>query len=82
MTGRRAFLKGAVAGGASVVASTPLRTLAQAPAAANNAAVARTADAPAGYQYFRPAEAAFVEALVDHMVPADNLSPGRCSINR
>jgi gluconate 2-dehydrogenase gamma chain len=66
---RRDFLKGAVVGGAA--AATPqLSEAAQAqsqPAAAEPAA--------AGYMFLNFAEAAFVEALVDHMVPADELSP-------
>lgn len=67
---RRRFLKTAVLGGAAAASGTL-------PAGAANAqSKPRPADAkPAGYQFFRPAEAAFVEALVDHMVPADKLSP-------
>ena len=30
---------------------------------------------PAGYEFLNLDEAAFVEALVDHMVPADEISP-------
>jgi gluconate 2-dehydrogenase gamma chain len=33
------------------------------------------APAPAGYSFLNLTEAAFVEALVDHMIPADELSP-------
>ena len=67
--GRRGFLKGAIAGGAAVAGATPS---VQAQTAPSKSAAA---DTPPGYQYLRPAEAAFVEALVDHMVPSDNLSP-------
>jgi gluconate 2-dehydrogenase gamma chain len=64
---RRDFLKGAVVGGAAAAtATTALPQGAQAQAAA----------APAsGYEFFNLEEAAFVEALVDHMVPADDLTP-------
>ena len=69
--GRRDFLKGAVVGGAAAAttnfeASTPAQAQAQTQAAA---------PAAAGYSFFNLEEAAFVEALVDHMVPADELTP-------
>jgi gluconate 2-dehydrogenase gamma chain len=73
---RRDFLKSAVAGGAaaaggSVAIVTP--EIAQAePAAPAAAAVASQA---AGYTFLNLDEAAFVESLVDHMVPADEISP-------
>jgi gluconate 2-dehydrogenase gamma chain len=57
---RRAFLKGAVAGGAA--AALPLAVDAQ-------------PVAPPSYSFFNPEESAFVEALVDHLVPADALGP-------
>jgi gluconate 2-dehydrogenase gamma chain len=68
---RRDFLKGAVvgaaaAGGAAAIA-TPETALAQQPAA--------PAAEPAGYAFLNLDEAAFVEALVDHMIPADEVSP-------
>ena len=66
---RRAFLKSTVAGGAAAASvSLPQQALAQHPAAA-------AAPAAAGYAFLNPDEAAFVEALVDHMVPADELTP-------
>jgi gluconate 2-dehydrogenase gamma chain len=65
---RRAFLKSAVAGGAAAAAVN----LPQ-PAEAQPAAAAATVNA--GYAFLNPEEAAFVEALVDHMVPADALTP-------
>jgi gluconate 2-dehydrogenase gamma chain len=69
--GRRDFLKGAVVGGAAAAATTT--NLALTPAAqAQQGAAAPTA---AGYAFLNIQEAAFVEALVDHMVPADELSP-------
>src|SRR6266540_6567092 len=66
---RRAFLKSAVAGSATAATvSLPRPAEAQqgAPAAANT---------NAAYAYLNPEEAAFVEALVDHMVPADQYTP-------
>jgi gluconate 2-dehydrogenase gamma chain len=77
---RRDFLKGAVVGGAAAAttgAALPQDALAQQPAAAAPAAAAGTTAAPAqaGYAYLNLEEAAFVEALVDHMVPADDLTP-------
>jgi gluconate 2-dehydrogenase gamma chain len=62
---RRAFLKSAVAGSAAAVTvSLPHPAEAQ-----------QAAPAAAGYAYLNSAEAAFIEALVDHMVPADEFSP-------
>jgi len=73
---RRIFLKqvaassGALAVGAGTVVSPA--TAADAPAASP----APAPDAPpAGYQSLSPEEAAFVEALVNVMCPADNLTP-------
>jgi gluconate 2-dehydrogenase gamma chain len=71
---RRAFLKGAVAGGAAaatVALPQPAQAQAVAPAPAGQGS-----PAPANtYAYLNPDEAAFVEALVDHMVPADQYTP-------
>ena len=84
---RRTFLKGAVAGSAvAVIGALPQPVPAQqdAPAPAQQDAPApaqQGAPAPAqsptsaAYAYLNLAEQAFVEALVDHMVPADALSP-------
>ena len=69
---RRDFLKGAVAGGA--VATTAAVGLAPHGAAAQ-AQAAAAAPANPGYSYLNLEEAAFVEAMVDHMVPADQYSP-------
>ena len=68
--GRREFLKSAVAGGAAAAAGTASVALPQ-------TAQAQPAAAPAaaGYAFLNLDEAAFVEALVDHMVPADDLTP-------
>jgi gluconate 2-dehydrogenase gamma chain len=70
--GRRDFLKGAVAG--SVATTTALVTEAQAQPAAAAPAAASAPKTP-GYAFLNLDEAAFVEALVDHMVPADELTP-------
>ncbi len=73
--GRRDFLKGAVVGGAAAASATvavsspePAQAQAQQPPAA-------PAPASPGYAFLNLEEAAFVEVLVDHMVPADELSP-------
>jgi gluconate 2-dehydrogenase gamma chain len=84
---RRTFLKGAVAGtAAAVIGSLPQPVPAQqdapapiqqdAPASAQQGAPAPAQSlTSAAYAYLNLAEQAFVEALVDHMVPADLLSP-------
>src|SRR5436190_23384746 len=82
---RRTFLKSAVAGSAAAVIGAlpqpaPAQQDAPAPAQQGTPAPAqRGAPAPArtsaGYSYHNLAEQAFVEALVDHMVPTDELSP-------
>ncbi len=64
---RRDLLVGGVLASA---ASVPARVVEAAPQPAPAAA-----PAPPGYLFLKPAEAAFVEALVDHMIPADALSP-------
>jgi gluconate 2-dehydrogenase gamma chain len=69
--GRRDFLKGAVVGGAA--AATP--HLSQSAQAQQAAPAPEPAPAAAAYTFLNLAEAAFVEALVDHMVPADELTP-------
>jgi gluconate 2-dehydrogenase gamma chain len=74
--GRRDFLKGAVAG----AAATSLPQNAEAQQVAPTAQVAAAQAAPAAadsaaYAFLNLDEAAFVEALVDHMVPADDLTP-------
>ena len=69
--GRREFLKSAVAGGAVAASATAVTVNVQQPAQA----AAPAATAVQGYAYLNLDEAAFVEALVDHMVPADQYSP-------
>ena len=68
---RRRFLKSAVAGSAVAAVGLPNPAVAQGAAAP----AAKAPALPQGYAYLNPEEAAFVEALVDHMVPADNLTP-------
>jgi gluconate 2-dehydrogenase gamma chain len=64
--GRRDFLKSAVIGGAAAATvSLPAQVAAQPIPAAP----------AAGYSFLNPEEAAFVEALVDHMIPADEHTP-------
>lgn len=72
--GRREFLKGAAVAGAASVASAPA-ILPEAAQAQQAAAAAPSAPSAAGYSFLNLEEAAFVETLVDHMVPADELSP-------
>ena len=74
---RRTFLKSAVAGSAAaVIVTLPQPAPAQqgAPAPAQQGAP-EPASTSAAYAYLNLEEQAFVEALVDHMVPADALSP-------
>jgi gluconate 2-dehydrogenase gamma chain len=78
--GRREFLKGAMVGGAAAVGGTvPLGPAHGAPpldpGAAPAAAPAGAAPPPTAYAFLNLEEAAFVEAVVDHMVPADELTP-------
>jgi gluconate 2-dehydrogenase gamma chain len=71
--GRRDFLKGAVAGGAAAAATSV--TASQTAEGAEGAAANAATPAAQGYAFLNSDEAAFVEALVDHMVPADDLTP-------
>src|SRR5260221_13240042 len=70
---RRAFLKGAVAGGAAAATVSLPR-----PAEAQGAPAQGSQGSPPPantYAYLNPVEAAFVEALVDQMAPADQYTP-------
>jgi gluconate 2-dehydrogenase gamma chain len=72
---RRDFIKGAVVGGAAAAGATTAIApidIAQAEPAPATPAVAWQA---AGYEFLNLDEAAFIEALVDHMIPADEISP-------
>src|SRR5262245_18782384 len=66
---RRNFLKGAVVGGAAAATA--------APTILPQSAAAQQGNAPASpaYEFFNLEEAAFVEVLVDHMLPADDITP-------
>jgi gluconate 2-dehydrogenase gamma chain len=70
---RRAFLKGAVAGSAAAVAVSIPRPSEAQPAAPAPATAPPSANPT--YTWLNPEEAAFIEAVVDHMVPADEYSP-------
>jgi gluconate 2-dehydrogenase gamma chain len=71
--GRREFLTGAgVVGVASVQALTPV-TPAEAQTVAHGPAPQQPTEAQ-GYTFLKPDEAAFVEAVVDHMIPKDELT--------
>jgi gluconate 2-dehydrogenase gamma chain len=73
---RRDFLKTAVVSGAAAAGGTAPIALPEVAHAQQPApAAAPGAPEPAGYAFLNPDEAAFVEALVDHMVPADEISP-------
>jgi gluconate 2-dehydrogenase gamma chain len=71
---RRDILKGAVAGGAAAASATTAIAPASNAQAQPPAPASATSEA-AGYAFFNLDEAAFVEALVDHMIPADEVSP-------
>lgn len=71
---RRDFLIKSVLGAASAAGAVALPMQAQ----AQTAQVAQsktTATQATGYEWLRPSEQAFVEALVNHMCPADSRSP-------
>lgn len=70
--GRRDFLKRAVVGSVAAAATT---TSGAALTPSSSAQQGAEQSAAAGYAFLNLEEAAFVEALVDHMVPADELSP-------
>jgi gluconate 2-dehydrogenase gamma chain len=63
---------GAIAGAAAAPTAQAQPSAGPAPGVAPAAA----APAPAGYEFLKPAEAAFVEAVANHMIPADELTPG------
>lgn len=71
---RRNFLKGAVVGGAAAASGAAAIDPPRSAQAQQPTATATAADA-AGYAFLNLDEAAFIEALVDHMVPADDLTP-------
>jgi gluconate 2-dehydrogenase gamma chain len=69
---RRTFLKSAVASSAAAVSVTLPQG---ADAQQKPAAATATPPANPGYEYLNLEEQAFVEAVVDHMIPADEYSP-------
>ena len=69
--GRRDFLKGAVVGGAAAATATTGINPPQSAQAQQPTAPPAAASVAPGYEFLNLEEAAFVEALVDHMVPAD-----------
>jgi gluconate 2-dehydrogenase gamma chain len=71
---RRDFLKGAVVGGAAAASGSAAMAPAQS-AQSQQVAAGPAAPQAAGYEFLNLDEAAFIEALVDHMVPADELTP-------
>jgi gluconate 2-dehydrogenase gamma chain len=66
---RRAFLKSAVAGTAVAATTTALPQVAEAQQ------TAPAASQTAAYSFLNLEEQAFIEAVVDHMIPADELTP-------
>lgn len=77
--GRREVLVGAIGAGSAQALATATIAQAQSPPPTPSVAAA-PADLPAGYTFLKPNEAAFVEALVDHMVPKDDLTPSGTDI--
>jgi gluconate 2-dehydrogenase gamma chain len=72
---RRDFLKGAVVGGAAAAGGAAAIAPTEVAQAQQLAPATPAAPGPAGYAFLNLDEAAFVEALVDHMIPADEISP-------
>jgi gluconate 2-dehydrogenase gamma chain len=80
--GRRQFLGGAGVAGAAAAAAHALTPVAPASAQApgQTASPAITTPQPAGYTFFQPQEALFIEAVADHMIPKDELTPSGTDI--
>src|SRR5438128_567254 len=73
--GRREFLTGAGIVGAASASVQALGTVTSAEAQTTPPKpAAEPAGDVAGYTYLKPSEAAFVEAVVDHMIPKDELT--------
>jgi gluconate 2-dehydrogenase gamma chain len=72
---RRDFIKGAVVGGAAAAGGTAALVTPEIAQAEPAPPVAPAPPAAAGYAFLNIDEAAFIEALVDHMIPADEISP-------
>jgi gluconate 2-dehydrogenase gamma chain len=73
--GRRDFIKTAVVGGAAAATTTGAIAPQDAQAQTANGAAGTTAAPAEGYSFLNLEQAAFVEALVDHMIPADQFTP-------
>jgi gluconate 2-dehydrogenase gamma chain len=67
---RRRFLKGAIAGSAAAVTGV-LHNSVQ----AQNTSAPQNTSANQAYLFFNLEEQSFIEAVVNHMIPADELSP-------
>jgi gluconate 2-dehydrogenase gamma chain len=67
----------AAAGGTAAIVPAGIAQAEPAPAPTVSASTVSPAAAPqaAGYEFLNLDEAAFIEALVDHMIPADDISP-------
>jgi gluconate 2-dehydrogenase gamma chain len=73
--GRRDFLKTAMASGAAAASASTTTVAAETAQNAQPAEIHAAAGETVGYAFLNLDEAAFVEALVDHMIPADEISP-------
>src|SRR5580704_1854084 len=74
--GRRVFLKGLGSVGATgVAAMVPIEVASPPQPQAPAKSPAAVQSAPHAYTFLTPPEAAFVEAAVDRLIPADNLTP-------
>jgi gluconate 2-dehydrogenase gamma chain len=72
--GRREFLTSVGVVGAASATAHALAPAAVEAQTAPQADAAQSATQAAGYEYLKPVEQAFVEAVVDHMVPRDELT--------
>src|ERR1700753_4401579 len=72
---RRDFLKTAVVSGAAAASATATIATPDTARAEQPAQAPPAPAEPAGYAFLNLDEAAFIEALVDHMVPTDEISP-------
>src|SRR3954447_13483314 len=75
---RRDFLTGVSIAGAAVATGQAGSSVT--PANAQVSSVQPTAKQSSGYTFLRPQEAEFVEAVVDHMIPQDELTPSGTDI--
>jgi len=74
---RRDFLSRVGVAGAAAALAPSAPAMAQTPAQAKDQPAAPQPD---GYTYFKPTEVLFIEAVVDHMVPKDELTPSGTDI--